>query len=218
MKISVCMCRFYNRISEATIITVAASAIEAGFECEIVPDLCYISAKEPDKLSRIASCDVVLACQPRAVHALLGNPVSVNCIDIRKMTIDEILASLSLPIAKQPLDLYVEELLSDWVPWFPVIDANRCVHCKKCVDFCMFGVYSIDADKVCVTKPDACKTDCPACARICPQNAIIFPKSEEELVNGSLIDPVKPSAEAKKSFAERLRHRKRVPLFKEDEQ
>ena len=216
------MCRFYNRISEATIVTIAASAIEAGFECEIVPDLCHISAKDPDKLSRIASCDVVLACQPRAVRALLGNPAAVNCIDIRKMTVDEILAALSLPIAKQPVDLYVEELhgilQSDWVPWFPVIDANRCIHCKKCVDFCMFGVYSIETEKVCVTQPEGCKTDCPACARICPQNAIIFPKSEEELVNGSLAEPMKPTDEAKTSFAERLRHRKRVPLFKEDEQ
>lgn len=222
MRISICACRYYNRISRETWGAVYSVALAAGIECDVIPDLCFAAAKHRDKLADIASCDVVLACQSRAVRAMLGKDTKADCIDIRKMPVGDILATLSLDNAdhneKPVAEPVLKEPSSNWVPWFPVIDMDRCVQCKKCVDFCMFGVYSMDADQVCVTQPDACKTDCPACARICPQNAIIFPKSEEELVNGSLADPVKPTADAKASFAERLRHRKKsVPLFKEDE-
>ena len=217
MRISICACQFYGRIPRETLAAVQASAQAADVECVIVPDLCFVSAKDRDKLASIANADAVLACQSRAVRALLGNSEDLNVIDIRDMPVDDILAALKLPAVEHPAEPVFEKLPSDWVPWFPVIDAGRCVHCKKCVDFCMFGVYSIESEKVCVTKPDACKTDCPACARICPQNAIIFPKSEEQLVNGSLAEAVKPSGDAKVSFAERLKHRKAVRLFKEDE-
>jgi len=81
----------------------------------------------------------------------------------------------------------------------------------------MFGVFAVDQNKVCVIKPESCKTDCPACARVCPQNAIMFPKSNEDRLNGSLAEPVKPSADDKISFRERLEHRKSLRLFKEDE-
>ncbi len=217
MIIRLCACQFYRRVSQATLAAVYSAAKEAEIDCEIVPDLCFTSAKEPEKLAEIAAADVVLACQPRAVRSLLGFKETVRCIDFRSSSPAEILAALSLSPAKKVEEPAYMVLPDDWIPWFPVIDADRCVQCKKCVDFCMFGVYSVEPDKVCVTRPDACKTDCPACARICPKNAIIFPKSEEELVNGSLTESVAPSSEAKKSFAERLRHRKTVRLFKEDD-
>lgn len=226
MKIRLCACQFYHRVPQETLAAVFSAAQAAEIDCEIVPDLCWTAAKDHEKIAEIAAADVVLACQPRAVRSLLGQPETVCCIDIRSSSPAEIIAALALPQPQQragtsgpdlPVEKVYEKLPSDWIPWFPVIDADRCVQCKKCVDFCMFGVYSIDSDKVCVTRPDACKTDCPACARICPQNAIIFPKSEEELVNGSLTEPIKPSAEAKASFAERLRNRKPVRLFKEDD-
>jgi ferredoxin len=56
------------------------------------------------------------------------------------------------------------------------------------VQFCLFGVYDVDADgKVRVVNPEGCKTNCPACARICPRAAIIFPKAEEDPINGAEI-------------------------------
>jgi len=59
--------------------------------------------------------------------------------------------------------------------WYPVIDYSRCTGCRKCVDFCLFGVYALSDGNVVVSNPDNCKNGCPACARICPQRAIIFP-------------------------------------------
>ena len=80
----------------------------------------------------------------------------------------------------------------------------------------MFGVYSKPDGKVTVTNPESCKTDCPACARICPANAIIFAKSEEDRLNGSLDEPVKPSENDLAALRERLKHRRVPRLFKEE--
>jgi len=70
-----------------------------------------------------------------------------------------------------------------WVPWFPVIDYDRCVGCNQCANFCLFGVYTTDGG-VRVVRPDACKTNCPACARMCPRAAIIFPYYPAGPING----------------------------------
>jgi hypothetical protein len=59
--------------------------------------------------------------------------------------------------------------------WYPVIDYSLCSSCRKCVDFCLFGVYSAGEERVAVTSPDNCKNGCPACARTCPRGAIMFP-------------------------------------------
>ena len=168
----------------------------------------------------------MLACQTRAVRAMLGDAGHARCIDIRSESLAEILAALSLiPVDVQVTEPVYDKLNSNWMPWFPVIDTERCTHCRKCVDFCMFGVFALEHSvigteyrhKVRVINPESCKTDCPACARVCPQNAIMFPKSDEDRLNGSLAEPVKPSADDKVSFRERLEHRKGLRLFKEDE-
>jgi NAD-dependent dihydropyrimidine dehydrogenase PreA subunit len=81
----------------------------------------------------------------------------------------------------------------EWVPWFPVIDYDRCQDCRQCFQFCLFGVYAADeGGKVRVAKPENCKTGCPACARICPQAAIIFPKYAEGAISG---DDAPPAAD-----------------------
>jgi len=78
---------------------------------------------------------------------------------------------------------------SDWVPWFPVIDHVRCVNCRQCLNFCLFGVYATDSDgHVKVARPHNCKTNCPACARICPEVAIIFPKYADGPISGAPIE------------------------------
>ena len=72
----------------------------------------------------------------------------------------------------------VEHLGSPGDPrWYPVLDYDRCVACRQCLDFCLFGVYALDADdRVVATQPDNCKPGCPACARVCPAKAIMFPQ------------------------------------------
>ena len=72
--------------------------------------------------------------------------------------------------------------------WHPVINYDRCTACGKCLNFCLFGVYSVDEDQnVVVSAPSNCKDQCPACARVCPEQAIIFPLSSEPAINGSAI-------------------------------
>jgi len=210
MKICICACQYYNRLPHKKIAAIQAACQAANVPCEIVPDLCLASLKE------LPEFDTVLACQPRAVRSMCGNAEGVNCIDLRIVSPDDILAPFSLQSVESSAEPSYEKADSKWIPWFPVIDAVRCTQCKKCVDFCMFGVYSIDDGKVRVTKPQSCKTDCPACARICPQNAIMFPKSPEDRLNGSLTEQINPTESDNVSFKERLKHRKKLRLFKDD--
>ena len=76
-----------------------------------------------------------------------------------------------------------------WLPWFPVIDYDRCTSCKQCLSFCLFGVFGVDdSDRVVVANAAKCKTGCPACSRVCPNTAIMFPKFEGSPVNGAVVD------------------------------
>ncbi len=70
--------------------------------------------------------------------------------------------------------------------WYPVIDMSRCTNCLECIDFCLFGVYGIDAQEtILVEQPDNCRLGCPACSRVCPENAIIFPQHKTPTIAGS---------------------------------
>lgn len=70
--------------------------------------------------------------------------------------------------------------------WYPVIDFGRCTNCMECIDFCLFGVYGVDAaETILVELPDNCRKGCPACSRVCPENAIIFPQHKSPAIAGS---------------------------------
>jgi hypothetical protein len=69
--------------------------------------------------------------------------------------------------------------------WYPVVDFDRCNDCLECLNFCLFGVYGLDAaGAITVEQPDACRPGCPACARVCPQAAIIFPQHNDPAIAG----------------------------------
>jgi len=73
--------------------------------------------------------------------------------------------------------------------WYPVIDYSRCTNCMECIDFCLFGVYGVDAmERILVEQQDNCKKGCPACSRVCPENAIIFPEYKTPAIAGAPVD------------------------------
>ena len=77
---------------------------------------------------------------------------------------------------------------TEWKPWFPVIDYDRCTNCMQCLSFCLFGVYGVDAEKrIQAQNHDNCKTNCPACSRVCPEAAIMFPKYKAGPINGDVV-------------------------------
>ncbi|HPP52010.1 MAG TPA: ferredoxin family protein [Thermoguttaceae bacterium] len=77
----------------------------------------------------------------------------------------------------------IDELLQP--RWYPVIDRSRCRNCQECLNFCLFGVYGLDAEgRVWVEMPDACRPGCPACARVCPSGAIMFPHYSDSVIAG----------------------------------
>ncbi len=93
--------------------------------------------------------------------------------------VDGLRADLELPVPGQ------------WLPWFPVIDFERCTHCMQCLSFCLFGVYGVNSAKqIEVQHGEQCKTNCPACSRVCPEAAIIFPKYKTGPINGDAINDV----------------------------
>lgn len=100
-------------------------------------------------------------------------------------TPEVILASLPPESADATDSMWAINKTDPWTPWYPVIDYSRCVGCRQCMDFCLFGVYAAGQDHaVEVSKPSGCKTGCPACARVCPHAAIIFPKYAHSPING----------------------------------
>lgn len=193
-RILYCHCAHAEILPAETRRQVLEALAARGADVEVVPDLCELSARKDPLLKRLAEQGEVqvIACHPRAVRwlfAAAGAPLpdSAQVLNMRTQSADEILSHLApgeslapgedtggnsrAPAAAQP---------GAWVPWFPVIDYDRCVNCRQCLQFCLFGVYATDGDgMVRVVKPDKCKTNCPACARICPQAAIIFPKFTE---------------------------------------
>jgi Pyruvate/2-oxoacid:ferredoxin oxidoreductase delta subunit len=75
--------------------------------------------------------------------------------------------------------------------WYPVIDYSRCTNCMECLDFCLFGVYGVDAmERLLVETQDNCKRGCPACSRVCPEQAIMFPDYKSAAIAGAPVGAV----------------------------
>lgn len=189
-KIVCCRCEHYHIVSEQ----VSSRIADAGIECLSVPDLCQLAADKAPILKEWSQTDnlSIVACHPRAIKWLFQtadaplDESKVTYYNARTGDTDKIIDSLTgLKTSGQVTNIGDK---TEWVPWFPVIDYDRCTNCKQCFNFCLFGVYALDDDKVKVQKPNACKTNCPACARVCPQKAIIFPKYKDSPINGDEVD------------------------------
>ena len=169
-------------------------AMEAsGRKFRVVGDLCGMAAAEADELKSIAAGNKlkVVACYDRAVKCLFEwagvDAGDIEFFNMRTTAPEEIITSL-LGEVNNPRPIAAVSNRGEWIPWFPVIDRDLCVNCKQCLDFCLFGVYTLVDGKVTVTNPKGCKTNCPACAKVCPKAAIIFPKYGKSPINGDQVD------------------------------
>ena len=193
-----CNCSYSQVISEGVKSEVLNAIKGAGVEFEAVTDLCEMSAKKNPVLKRLAKEKriKIAACYPRAVKWLFhasGAPLpqeGVEFLNMRTSSAEEIISLLlgeKTPV-RSKREIQLQEK-GEWIPWFPVIDYDRCKNCMQCLNFCLFGVYGLDEKgQVQVINPAGCKTNCPACARLCPQTAIIFPKYTDSPINGGEVD------------------------------
>jgi Pyruvate/2-oxoacid:ferredoxin oxidoreductase delta subunit len=200
-----CACAHYEIISKAAREQILTALRQECPAVEVVPDLCGLAANRDPRLRTWADGGslTIVACFPRAVRWLFhAAGVSLNgqarLFNMRTQSPEEIIAQIAdcgLRIADSNQGVNPQSEItnsqSDWVPWFPVIDYDRCHNCKQCMNFCLFGVYALsDEGRVEVRKPTGCKTNCPACARMCPQKAIIFPKYADAHINGDEVPTV----------------------------
>jgi len=202
-----CECRHYDIFPENIKADILTALKEADIEFEKVDDLCGLSARRDPILHRWAKTDTlkVAACYRRTIKWLFyaaGVPLEDSAVEVFNMRTDNAQKVISSLLDRDPAtgsQTDVKPAIADeWVPWFPVIDYDRCENCKQCLNFCLFGVYELSADQqVRVAKPENCKTNCPACARMCPQSAIIFPKYTDDPINGAEVDQTQVDGKAK---------------------
>ncbi|MFC1746131.1 ATP-binding protein [Candidatus Riflebacteria bacterium] len=186
-KLLLCCCADYQHIADESIRKLFAAAKQAGIEVELCPDLCYEAVENPEFLVKLAEENIAIAaCFPRTVQALFARAkvTPATVLNLRTEPLQKILQFLKIEPATGPSDLQLPVYGKKWKAWFPVLDYELCSDCGKCLDYCLFGVYSIRNKKIIVTHPKLCKTDCPACARVCPDKAIIFPKHIDAAING----------------------------------
>jgi Pyruvate/2-oxoacid:ferredoxin oxidoreductase delta subunit len=214
-----CQCKNAEIISPQVRETIESWFVQNQVAHVCVDDLCRLAAEKDPRMQEWAAeaNPVVIACYPRAVRWLFtmaganlkDNAQILNQRVLSAQEISEQLKSRSLPAG----DRISVSSDSSWIPWFPTIDYSRCTNCRQCLNFCLFGVYSGDAeDKVEVARPANCKTGCPACSRVCPSAAIIFAKYTESPFNGDTVDEEKisqlrKSGDYKKWVADNLQKR-----------
>lgn len=185
--ILICACAYSDIIPDSRKAAVIARLRDGQEEVRVVTDLCGLAARRDALLSEAAASErlQIAACHPRAIRSLFAwagaplDPGRVTFINLREEpdTTAEMGACSELPTVDRA---------AEWIPWFPVIDTSRCISCRQCFDFCLFGVYEKrDDGTVRVVHPENCKTNCPACARLCPEAALMFPKYGEPPINGA---------------------------------
>jgi ferredoxin len=189
--------------------------LENGRHCLCIPHVYHWS--ESCELWKKLAEDSEISCflgwiSPRPTHWLLKRH-GIDCNESKIFNLNDFpdakaaVAAIS-SLAEHTSQGKVEELAEEIRPrWYPVIDGSRCVNCQHCLQFCLFGVYELDAErKVLMRNPDLCKSGCPACSRICPQSAIMFPLYEkDDAIAGAPGQYVSMDAAARKMFYTRTK-------------
>jgi len=205
-----CACAYSDVIPISRKTSMLGRLRAANEDIRVIPDLCGLAARRDPLLEEAGAVEdlCVVACHPRAVRALFAwagvslDPARVRFVNLRE-DVPETPPSESTETGGLAKALPVVDRDADWIPWFPVIDRARCVSCRQCLEFCLFGVYEKDDDgTVVVVRPQNCKTNCPACARLCPECAIMFPKHSEPPIDGAEITDEAAVRAASKALAE----------------
>jgi len=193
-----CNCGHSDIIDHAVKAEILNKLATTKLDFEAVQDLCELAAKKDPKLKRWAQADslTIVACYQRTVKWLFNSAGAAletektKFLNMRTNTAEQILSSLfdtKTPVRNER-EIQLDEK-GGWIPWFPVIDYDRCKNCMQCLNFCLFSVYELShCGQVQVANPAGCKTNCPACARLCPEKAIIFPKYPDSPINGDDVD------------------------------
>ena len=66
----------------------------------------------------------------------------------------------------------------DTIPWFPVVNHDKCIGCELCFVTCGRGVYDVHDHKAWPERQYDCMVGCTTCANICPAQAITFPDKQ----------------------------------------
>ena len=230
--ITICACSSREFLPKLKVAQAATELRRAGYEVEIVADLCELAITQPERMVEIAQTTVV-GCHARAMKSLFesAGAEAASLVDLRANSVGEALKGLG--IESEELLQSDEEILQQMESfeckvgedaWYPVLDREKCVNCGKCHDFCLFGVYSMEDGEVKVAQPLNCKNNCPACARVCPVGAVIFAKHAEAPINGG-----EATAEAEgttfkidmnevynEALRERLQHRRASVLLRKE--
>ena len=216
-KLTICACISRSFIDKGSVAMLASILRNEGYDVMVEPDLCKKMMHYTTDIEMLTS-STILACYPRAVHALFHRfgIVPHQALDIRNHSVQAILSRLNVSFSghldvtkkeamEREIDSFVVETGAD--AWYPVIDRERCTECGKCHDFCFFGVYEMENETVSVKQPQNCKNNCPACARICPSKAVIFPKYDKSPINGGLENEEIVAVDTKALYADTLRMR-----------
>jgi len=188
-KIFICGCEKDGKIERKSVDRLIQSLEEKNIGYTYIEDLCGSVLKTPEALESLFTAEdaLVFGCQSRAMQNLIDNSGKnsqenkTEYYHIDDEDGNKLVESVKTDNPKALKIKYADE----WKPWYPVIDYERCNGCRKCLNFCLFSVYSVEDDGSVVVSASAnCKDMCPACARVCPQNAIIFPKHQESPIDG----------------------------------
>jgi NAD-dependent dihydropyrimidine dehydrogenase PreA subunit len=212
-RIVYCHCAFYDLVPKAAKDSILRLLASLGLAFDPVPDLCELAAHKDPMLKEIAEggSAAIVACHERAVRwlfAAAGAPLPEKGVEILNLrtrgpaeVTDRLLEGAVCQSGSCACNAGLVRALLDpqagqWIPWFPVIDYDRCTGCRQCLDFCLFGVFAVDErGRVVVEHPENCKPNCPACARVCPEVAIIFPKYASPPINGAKVTPEDEAAD-----------------------
>ena len=147
-----CNCSYSGIITQDTKEKIFEKVQKFDTKLLAISDLCFASVKK-EKLQILNNYKKIniIACYPRAVKWILHNAgvdidnKEIKYFNMRAQRVEDFNDFTQEFMTeklchKQPI--FQKNL--QWVPWFPVIDYNRCINCRQCVSFCLFGVYHID--------------------------------------------------------------------------